>query len=95
MQPRRWLFHPHTTLGILIAGLASIGAMCASLATALAPLAATPGLQAIAPRVIGIVTVFGAVSAVCMALAAVGRSIAPIIDKGPDSGESAQPPKAD
>lgn len=79
---RHLLFHPRITLGILIAGLASIGGMFASIATALAPLASTNGLQAVAPRVITLITIFGAASAVCMALAAIGRSISPLIDSG-------------
>lgn len=76
----RLLLHPKITMAALVAGLASLGALFASVVTALAPLTSIAQLHAVQPRLLALVTTFGTISAVCLALAAVGRSISVFID---------------
>lgn len=91
------LLHPRITLSAAIVGLASTAALCGSVAVALSPLATVPGLQFISHDILAIVTVCGAVSAVCTALAAIGRSFVSFVDNNgapPNPGQPAELPKA-
>lgn len=74
------LLHPKATLTALVAGLLSLSALLVAVAVAIGPLQSTPGLDAIRPYVGEIVVVCGTASGVCLALAAVGRSIVSFID---------------
>lgn len=88
VAPNSALLHPHITLAALIAGLASIGGLCTSIAIALSPLETVAGLETLRPHVTQMVVWLGAASAVCLALAAVGRSVSQFID---NNGQPAAP----
>lgn len=77
---KKFLLHPKVTLAALITGLASLGGLCTSVAVALSPLESTSGLDAIKPKLTALVVGLGAAAAVCLALAAVGRSVSQFID---------------
>lgn len=74
------LLHPHITLAALITCLASLGAMLGAQAVALAPLTQLPFHGAVKDHLLQIDGVLSMAAAVCVAAAAVGRSISQFID---------------
>lgn len=74
------LLRPRFTLASMVTGLSALAGMCLTTVGGLAPLADKHGLERLRPWIIGVDTVLGIVAGISIVLAAIGRSITPLVD---------------
>lgn len=67
--------HRHITLAALIVGVGSLGVLFSSIVGDLTPLLHVKGLASVAPHIEDSIVLFGTISAVCTAIAAMGHSL--------------------
>ncbi len=67
--------HRHFTLAALIVGIGSLGILFGSIVSDLTPLLQVKGLASVAPKIESAVELFGMISAICTAVAAMGHSL--------------------
>lgn len=76
----RWLFHPKVTMGALVSGSVFICAQCVGTIIASRQLESMKELAVLQPWILGVDVGLGALALLCLLVAALGRSIAWIID---------------